>query len=149
MTTPAVIYRTSFKMQRRTAATLSESDMREGWCLTHPTSILPRPHTHFVRGAAASRCSRERRLSQRVMAAIRQHMQSFLLGGVTSLGFGYYFIHQDVWSAAEAVDSRLASLGGDMVAGHKALQKRVGALEGEITKLKGELAAVQKKDGDA
>ena len=72
-------------------------------------------------------------------------MQSFLLGGVTALGIGYYRIHQDVWQAAEAVDSRLDTLGKEAVSTSATLKKRVGALEGEISKLKGAIAAVQEQ----
>ena len=62
-------------------------------------------------------------------------MQSFLLGAVTAFGFGFYRIHQDVWTAAEAVDSRLSMLGSETVGSQKKLQARVGALEDEIAKL--------------
>ena len=78
-------------------------------------------------------------------AQIRHHFQFFLLGGVTALGAGYYRVHQDVWSAAEAVDSRLDTLGKSAVSGQSALQKRVVALEGEVAKLKGAIAAMQEK----
>ena len=78
-------------------------------------------------------------------AQIRHHFQFFLLGGVTALGAGYYRVHQDVWSAAEAVDSRLDTLGKSAVSGQSALQKQVVALEGEVAKLKGAIAAMQEK----
>ena len=36
------------------------------------------------------------------MSALRHHFQSFLVGGVTALSFGYYVVHQDVWKASGA-----------------------------------------------
>ena len=76
---------------------------------------------------------------------LRQQLQAFTLGGISALSFGYYQVHQDVWRAAEAVDSRLDTLGKEAVGGQATLQKRVGALEGEIAKLKGELAEMKEK----
>ena len=72
---------------------------------------------------------------------IRHHLQSFLAGGVAALSFGYYRVHQDVWEAAEAVDSRLDRLGRETVSSQAKLQARVVALEGEVSKLKGAIAA--------
>ncbi len=77
------------------------------------------------------------------MAALRHNLQSFLLGGVTALSFGIYKINQDVWTAAEAVDSRLATLGKESVSSQDKLLARVTALEGEVSKLKGAIAAAQ------
>ena len=50
-------------------------------------------------------------------------------------------MHQDVWEAAEAVDSRLDRLGRETVSSQAKLQARVVALEGEVSKLKGAIAA--------
>lgn len=69
-------------------------------------------------------------------AQLRHHLQSFLAGGVAALAFGYYRVHQDVWRAAEAVDSRLDSLGRETVGSHAALQARVVALETEVQRLR-------------
>ena len=80
-----------------------------------------------------------------VLVQLRNHLQSFLLGGVGAFGFGYYRVQKDVWTAAEAVDSRLATLGDETVRSHTALLSRVGALEGEIAKLKGAIAAVEEQ----
>ena len=80
-----------------------------------------------------------------VFAQLRNHLQSFLLGGVSAFGFGYYRVQKDVWTAAEAVDSRLAALGEEAVRSQSALLSRVGALEGEIAKLKGAIAAVEEQ----
>ena len=71
------------------------------------------------------------------------------LRGVTALSLGLYKINGDVWAAAEAVDSRLAMLGQEAVGSQAALQKRVGALEGEVSKLKGALAAMQEQAKEA
>lgn len=78
-------------------------------------------------------------------AQVRQQLQAFTLGGITALYFGYVRVSHDVWSAAEAVDSRLDTLGKETVGGQASLQKRVGSLEGEIAKLKGELAEIKEK----
>lgn len=69
-------------------------------------------------------------------AQIRNHLQSFLLGGVAALSFGYYRLHQDVYMAAEAVESRLGTLGKETVRSQATLQARLDALEGEVSKLK-------------
>ena len=79
------------------------------------------------------------------MAAIRHNLQAFLLGGVTAFGYGYYHINNNVWNAAEAVDSRLTKLGEEAVSSQKAVLKRVEALEDEVSKLKGALAAAEEK----
>jgi hypothetical protein len=78
-------------------------------------------------------------------AQIRDNLKSFLLGGVTALAAGYYRVHQDVWTTAEAVDGRLDSLGREVVSSQTALQKRVAALEGEIKKLHTNIATMQDK----
>ena len=72
-------------------------------------------------------------------------MSSFLAGGVSALAFGYYTVHQDVWKAAELVDDRLSSVARETVSAQEALQARVLALEGEVSKLKGEINAVAAK----
>jgi BMFP domain-containing protein YqiC len=74
-------------------------------------------------------------------AQIRHHLQSFLAGGVAALSFGYYRLHQDVWQAASAVDSRLDLLGRETVTSQVALQARVDSLEAQVTKLKEALAS--------
>lgn len=76
---------------------------------------------------------------------LRQNLQAFLLGGVTALGFGYVRLHQDVWEAASLVDGRLESVGSEAVSTATKLQKRVGALEAEVAKLKGAIAEVAAK----
>ena len=42
-------------------------------------------------------------------AQVRQQLQAFTLGGITALYFGYVRVSHDVWSAAEAVDSKAAA----------------------------------------
>ena len=79
------------------------------------------------------------------MAAIRHNLQAFLLGGVTAFGYGYYRIQKDVYFAAEAVDSRLAKLGEEAASSQSYTLKRVAALEDEVSKLKGALAAAEEK----
>ena len=64
---------------------------------------------------------------------------------MTAFGFGYFRIHQDVWEAANLVDGRLVTVGTEAVSAASSLQKRVGALEAEVAKLKGALAAVEAK----
>lgn len=71
---------------------------------------------------------------------IRQHMLSFFAGGVSALSFGYYQLHQDVWRAADLVDSHLGSLGRETVSSQTVLLKRVGALEAETKSLRELLA---------
>ncbi|KAL1522765.1 hypothetical protein AB1Y20_017737 [Prymnesium parvum] len=66
------------------------------------------------------------------MAALRGHMQAFLSGSVAALAFGYYRVHQDIWRAADEVDSRIQALGQEAVASQAALQARVSALEDEL-----------------
>ena len=78
-------------------------------------------------------------------AQIRHNLQSFLLGGVTALSVGYYRVHQDIWTAAEAVDTRLNEIGTATVSTQNSVLKRIGALEGEVAMLKGALAAEQAK----
>lgn len=67
---------------------------------------------------------------------IRQHFQSFLAGGIVALSAGYYKLHQDIWHAAEAVDTRLDHLGRESIGAHSALQARVSSLETEVASLK-------------
>lgn len=76
---------------------------------------------------------------------MRQNLQAFLLGGVTAFSFGYFRVQKDVWEAAQAVDGRLETLGSQAVGAQAALQKRVGALEAEVAKLKGALAEAEAK----
>jgi hypothetical protein len=78
-----------------------------------------------------------------VDSQIRHHLQSFLAGGVAALSFGYYRVHQDLWLSAEAVDSRLERLGREVVSSQATLQARIVALEGEVSMLKGNIAAVK------
>ena len=61
------------------------------------------------------------------------------------MSFGYYRVHQDLWQAAEAVDSRLENLGRDAVSSQSTLLKRVGTLEDDVAKLKGALAALDEQ----
>ncbi|KAL3905863.1 MAG: hypothetical protein SGPRY_010761 [Prymnesium sp.] len=70
------------------------------------------------------------------MAALRGNLQAFLAGSVSTLAFGYYRLHQDVWRAAEQVDERIKAVGEEAVATHVALQARVDALEDELKKLR-------------
>lgn len=80
------------------------------------------------------------RTTHRPLASqLRHNLQAFLAGGVAALSFGYYRVHKDVWTAAEAVDSRLAKLGNAATSSQKALQARVDALENQVTKLSLEL----------
>lgn len=72
-------------------------------------------------------------------AQIRHNLQAFLAGGTAALAFGFYQVDKDVWKAAELVDARLDSVSREAVSAQAALQERVVALEGELTKLKGEL----------
>ena len=67
---------------------------------------------------------------------IRQHFQSFLAGGLAALSFGYYRLHQDVWQAAQAVDTRIDALGRETVGSHATLNARISALENELVTLK-------------
>ena len=69
-------------------------------------------------------------------AQLRGNFQAFLTGGVAALAFGYYQLHQDVWRAADAVESRLEVVGRESVSTHAALQTRVNALEDGIKRLK-------------
>lgn len=71
-----------------------------------------------------------------MLPQVRHHLTSFLAGGVAALSFGYYRLHQDVWQAAGAVDSRLHDLGSESVSSQQALVARVAALEGEVSKIK-------------
>ena len=76
---------------------------------------------------------------------IRHSLSSFLAGGVSALAFGYYTVHQDVWKAAELVDSRLGSVARETVSAQETLQARVLALEGEVSKLKGKIEEAKLK----
>ena len=76
---------------------------------------------------------------------IRHSLSSFLAGGASALAFGYYTVHQDVWKAAELVDDRLGSVARETVSGQQALQARVLALEGEVSKLKGAIEEAKLK----
>ena len=78
---------------------------------------------------------------QVVMSALRHHFQSFLVGGVTALSFGYYVVHQDVWKASERVEDRVAALGRETVSANAALQQRVQALEDELRRMKTKASA--------
>ena len=69
-------------------------------------------------------------------AQIRNHFQSFLTGGIVALSFGYYRMHQDIWRAAEAVDTRLDHLGRESIGAQATLQARMTALEAEVARLK-------------
>eukprot|EP00316_Scyphosphaera_apsteinii_P014289 CAMPEP_0119312496 /NCGR_PEP_ID=MMETSP1333-20130426/26674_1 /TAXON_ID=418940 /ORGANISM="Scyphosphaera apsteinii, Strain RCC1455" /LENGTH=62 /DNA_ID=CAMNT_0007317125 /DNA_START=93 /DNA_END=281 /DNA_ORIENTATION=+ len=55
---------------------------------------------------------------------------------MAALAFGYYRVHQDVWQAAEAIDSRLDALGRETITSHASLQARVNELEKELVRLK-------------
>ena len=63
-------------------------------------------------------------------------MQAFLVGGITALAFGYYRVHQDVWSSAALVEKRIHELGHETVATQTAFEARVAALEKELSRLK-------------
>ena len=78
-------------------------------------------------------------------AQLRQNLQAFLLGGVTAFSVGYYRLQKDMFSAASAVEGSINALGSETVDAHAALQKRVGALEAEVAKLKGAIAEEQAK----
>lgn len=60
--------------------------------IAEPDSLT---HTHRIHPALTPSPGRR--------AQLRNHLQSFLTGGVTALCFGYYRLHQDVYHAAEAV----------------------------------------------
>ena len=70
------------------------------------------------------------------MAALRQHFQSLLVGGVTALSFSLYLVQRDVWLASERVEGRVQELGRETVSANAALQQRVQALEDELRKMK-------------
>ena len=72
-------------------------------------------------------------------------MQAFLAGGVASLSLGVYWVWKDVIVSADRVEDRLKKLGGEMVNTSQAMEKRVVALEAEVSMLKGSIEAAKAK----
>ena len=77
-----------------------------------------------------------------------ERLTPFLLGATTSAIGGSYMTWHAVYDSSNAVSKQLDTLGNETVKAQKALQSRVDALEGEISKLKGAInAAAAKAEG--
>lgn len=70
------------------------------------------------------------------MSMLRTNLQSFLLGAATSLGAGYFFLHQDVWRSADILSSTISRQVASMSDSTASLDVRVAKLEGEVAALK-------------
>ena len=64
-----------------------------------------------------------------------QRMSSFLIGAGVAGGCGYFWLHQDVWEATDALAGTIRDMRLDQLDANEVMRERIDKLENQVADL--------------